>query len=144
LQAAGIEPANHTYTHPSSAALSTAALTADIARCRDVLTRLTGSPGRFFRPSGTDDGTEPPAPSIMAAAAAAGYAEVIGFDVDPFDYRDPGTGAVVQRTLAAVRPGAIISLHFGHTGTVAALPGILGGLRDRGLQPVTLSGLLGR
>jgi peptidoglycan/xylan/chitin deacetylase (PgdA/CDA1 family) len=143
LRSAGIELANHTYTHPSSAALSTAALTADIERCRDVIARLTGSPGRFFRPSGTDDGTETPAPSIMAAAAAAGYLDVIGFDVDPLDYRDPGTAAVVQRTLAALHPGAIISLHFGHPGTVAALPAILGGLRDRGLEPVTLSTLLG-
>jgi len=69
--------------------------------------------------------------------------DVIGFDVDPLDYRDPGTAAVVQRTLAALHPGAIISLHFGHPGTVAALPAVLGGLRDRGLEPVTLSGLLG-
>jgi peptidoglycan/xylan/chitin deacetylase (PgdA/CDA1 family) len=143
LRSAGHELANHTYTHPDSEALSTAVLQADIARCRDVLVRLTGSPGRFFRPSGTDDGTSTPTASIMAAAAAAGYLDVAGFDVDPLDYRDPGTATVTQRTLAGARPGSILSLHFGHAGTVAALPGILGGLADRGLEPVTLSTLLG-
>ena len=35
-----------------------------------------------------------------------------------------------------------MSLHFGHAGTAAALPGILSGLRAKGLQPVTLSTLL--
>ena len=142
LAAAGLELANHTHTHPNSARLTTAALTADIVRCRDVLTRLTGSPGRFFRPSGTDDGLAPPPPSVMAASLAAGYTDVAGFDVDPLDYRDPGADTVVRRTLATVGPGAIISLHFGHPGTVTALPAILRGLRDRGLAPVTLAALL--
>jgi peptidoglycan/xylan/chitin deacetylase (PgdA/CDA1 family) len=142
LRAAGLELANHTYSHPSSGDLSAAALAADIARCRDVLTRLTGAPGRFFRPSGTDDGTATPEPSIMSAATTAGYPEVIGFDVDPLDFRDPGVAAVSQRTLAALHPGAIISLHFGHAGTVAAMPAILRGLQERGLEPVTLATLL--
>jgi peptidoglycan/xylan/chitin deacetylase (PgdA/CDA1 family) len=143
LTGAGLELANHTYTHPSSTKLDSAALTSEITRCRDLLQKLTGSPGRFFRPSGTDDGMVPPGPSIMAAAAAAGYAEVVGFGVDPLDYKDPGTDAVVSRTLATVGPGAIVSLHFGHPGTVAALPAIRAGLRDRGLEPVPLGALLG-
>jgi hypothetical protein len=35
-----------------------------------------------------------------------------------------------------------VSLHFGHAGTVTALPAILRGLTGRGLRPVTLSALL--
>jgi peptidoglycan/xylan/chitin deacetylase (PgdA/CDA1 family) len=142
LAAAGLELANHTHTHPSANRMDTAALTADIGRCRDVLTRLTGSPGRFFRPSGTDDGRAVPPPAVMAASAAAGYTEVAGFGVDPVDYRDPGADTVVRRTLATVGPGAIISLHFGHPGTVTALPAIRRGLQERGLVPVTLAELL--
>jgi hypothetical protein len=67
---------------------------------------------------------------------------VLGFDVDPLDYDDPGASVVTQRTLAAVHPGAIISLHFGHAGTVAAMPAILDGLDQRHLTPVTVSKLL--
>jgi hypothetical protein len=41
-----------------------------------------------------------------------------------------------------VRPGSIVSLHFGHSGTVTALPAILRGLASRALHPVTLTALL--
>jgi len=57
-------------------------------------------------------------------------------------YRDPGAAEVASRTLAHVRPGSIVSLHLGHSGTVAALPKILAGLATKNLQPVTLSWLL--
>ncbi len=139
----GHEFANHTYTHPTFGDLSEAAMLDEVTRCREVLVRLTGGPGAAFRPSGTDDGTTSPGAQVLSVAAQAGYATVLGFDVDPFDYQDPGADAVTQRTLAAVEPGAIVSLHFGHPGTVAALPGILDGLDQRNLTPVTVSTLLG-
>jgi peptidoglycan/xylan/chitin deacetylase (PgdA/CDA1 family) len=80
---------------------------------------------------------------VLDVAGAAGYPTVLGFDVDPFDYQDPGAAAITQRTLAAVGRGSVVSLHFGHAGTVAALPGILDGLDAKGLTPVTASKLLG-
>jgi peptidoglycan/xylan/chitin deacetylase (PgdA/CDA1 family) len=139
----GHEFANHTYTHPSFLQLSRAAQLDEVTRARDVLVRLTGGPGSAFRPSGTDDGTASPGDQVLAVAAEAGYATVLGFDVDPFDYQDPGAAAVTQRTLAAAHPGAVVSLHFGHPGTVEALPAILDGLDERGLTPVTVSTMLG-
>lgn len=142
LLEAGHELANHTYSHPAFLSLSPEAMRDEIARCRDVIVRLTGYPGVFFRPSGTDDGTATPPADVLDASAAVGYRTVLGFDVDPLDYTDPGADAVVQRTLAAVGPGSIVSLHFGHTGTVAAMPRILDGLDQRGLTPVTASKLL--
>jgi len=39
------------------------------------------------------------------------------------------------------RAGSIVSLHFGHPGTVEALPGILDDLQARGLQAVSASTL---
>jgi peptidoglycan/xylan/chitin deacetylase (PgdA/CDA1 family) len=48
----------------------------------------------------------------------------------------------VSTVLAKARPGSIVSLHFGHPGTVTALPAILRGLTSRGLRPVTLTSLL--
>lgn len=139
----GHELANHTYTHPSFATLGSAAMLEEITRTRDLLVRLTGKPGRSFRPSGTGDGTRRPADTVLAAAGEAGYPLVLGFDVDPLDYQSPGAAAVAQRTLAAVTPGAVVSLHFGYPDTVAALPAILDGLASRGLTPVTASKLLG-
>jgi peptidoglycan/xylan/chitin deacetylase (PgdA/CDA1 family) len=114
-----------------------------VVHCRSVLVSLTGGPGVAFRPSGTDDGTVSPGDQILSVAAEAGYATVLGFDVDPLDYDDPGAAVVTQRTLAAVKPGSIVSLHFGHAGTVQAIPAILDGLEQRNLTPVTVSTLLG-
>ncbi len=143
IAAGGHEFANHTYTHPTFGALSPAAMLDEIARCRDVLVRLTGGPGKFFRPSGTDDGTTSPGQQVLDVAAQAGYGTVLGFDVDPLDYDDPGADAVVQRTLATVAAGSIVSLHFGHSGTVDAMPAILDGIAQKGLKAGTASALLG-
>lgn len=139
----GHEFGNHTYTHPSFLQLSRDAQLGEVERCRDVLVRLTGGPGAAFRPSGTDDGTVSPGDQVLSVATDAGYAVVLGFDVDPLDYQDPGADTVAQRTLAAVHPGAVVSLHFGHPGTIQALPAILDGLEQRALTPVTVSTLLG-
>jgi len=140
----GHELANHTYTHPTFASLSPDAMRDEITRTRDLLVRLTGSPGGYFRPSGTANGIDSPSAAALAAAGTAGYPIVLGYDVDPLDYQSPSPETIAQRTLAAARPGSIVSLHFGYPNTATALPAILDGLGQRGLTPVTASTLLGR
>lgn len=134
----GHEVANHTYTHPVLPRLDAGAVLDEITKCRDALQRHAGTPGRWFRPSGT------PAPNaaIRAAATQAGYATVVGYDVDPLDYRDPGAAVVAQRVRDALHPGSIVSLHTGHAGTVAAFEPMIAAARARGLRPVTVSDLL--
>ena len=138
----GHELANHTYNHLTFPSLTRSAMVTEVDRCRDALTRVAGSAGQFFRPSGTSNGTGDPGPTVRDVAHAAGYATIAGFDVDPSDYADPGARAVADRTIAAVQPGSIVSLHFGHTGTIEALPQILDALGRRQLQPVNLGTLL--
>ncbi len=142
LAAGGHELANHTYTHPAFADLDAAQMLSEISRCGDALLRISGSRARFFRPSGTANGTDAPRGAVLSAAAAAGYTTVLGYDVDPGDYRDPGPAVVAQRTISALHPGAIVSLHFGHAGTIRALPAILDAIGQRGLHAVTASDLL--
>jgi len=81
---------------------------------------------------------------VFEVTGETGYPVALGFDVDPLDYNQPGADVVAQRTLDAVKPGSIISLHFNYPGTIAALPKILDGLAARQLTPVTTSQLLGR
>lgn len=138
----GHEVANHTYTHPTFPSLARADMTSEVTQCRDVLGRLAGSGGDYFRPSGTTNGTDQPAQVVLDVAQAAGYATVVGFDVDPADYQDPGASSIVQHTLDVVQPGSIISLHFGHSGTLDALPQIFSTLSARGLRPVVVHQLL--
>ncbi len=138
IVADGHELGNHTQHHADIKAMDPAQAYAEINACAQALHSVTGSIGRWFRPSQTQFAT----PTIKAAARRAGYPTCLSYDVDPHDYTDPGASAVVSATLAAVRPGSIVSLHFGHEGTVTAIPAILAGLRTRGLRPVTVSQLL--
>ncbi len=53
--------------------------------------------------------------------------------------------AIVQSALAGAHPGAIILMHDGggdRSETIAALPAIIKGLRDRHLRPVTIPQLI--
>jgi len=138
ILAGGHELGNHTWSHQQMPTLSLSAAQDEIRRGADAVRKATGSTGWWFRPSGTPRSTA----TIRAAASDSGYQRCIAYDVDPRDYRDPGSAQVVSRTLATVRPGSIVSLHLGHPGTVAALPQILAGLASRELLPVTLSRLL--
>jgi peptidoglycan/xylan/chitin deacetylase (PgdA/CDA1 family) len=138
----GHDIANHTTTHPSFESLTPAQMATEIEGCRATLEQATGTPGRWFRPSGTDNGIDSPSAAALAAAGEAGYT-VIGYDIDPLDYKDPGAKAVTDRTLAETVGGSIVSLHMGHQGTIDALPAILDGLEAKGLKPVSLSTLLG-
>jgi peptidoglycan/xylan/chitin deacetylase (PgdA/CDA1 family) len=139
LLAAGHELANHTYTHPVMGRLGRAAAATEITRCRDALSAHGGGPGRWFRPSGMDVAT----PLVLEEAGKAGYATVIGYSVDSHDYLDPGPSIIESRVAAGTRPGAIVSLHLGHEGTLTAMEPMVQRIRAAGLRPVTVSTLLG-
>ena len=134
----GHELGNHTQTHRNIGAMDVAAATAEIEDCAQRLRRLTGSRGRWFRPSQARLTTA----LVVRLARQAGYPHLLSYDVDPLDYTDPGAEQVRAATARQVGNGSVISLHFGHPGTVAALPGILDDLHRRGLRAVTTSELL--
>ena len=135
----GHDLGNHTWSHRTMPRLSAADTTTEIARASTQLRKLTGTPGSWFRPSGTPHSTA----TIRAAAVKAGYGACLAYDVDPLDYTDPGANAVVRNFTAGIKPGSIVSLHLGHPGTLAAMPRLLTLLHDRGLAAVTASDLLG-
>ena len=67
------------------------------------------------------------------------------WSVDTDDYRQPGVSVIVERALAGAQPGAIMLLHDAggaREQTIAALPVIIRGLRDRGYRLVTVPQLL--
>ena len=134
----GHELGNHTQHHLDIKALPADRAYAEIAACANELKQLTGSIGTWFRHSQTVHST----PTIEAQAAKAGYATCLSYDVDSLDYTDPGAAAITKTTLGRVQPGSIVSMHFGHLGTVTAMPAILDGLHRRGLRPVTVTELM--
>jgi len=134
----GHDLGNHTMHHLDIKSMDAAGAYAEIAGCARELHALTGSAGRWFRPSQT----QYPTPLIEREARQAGYPTCVSYDVDSLDYTDPGPDAIVSTVLGLTQPGSIISLHLGHPGTVTALPAIVRGLARRGLRPVTLTELL--
>jgi peptidoglycan/xylan/chitin deacetylase (PgdA/CDA1 family) len=134
----GHELGNHTQNHVDIARLPAPAAYAEIDECAQVLRRLTGTPGRWFRPSQTQHAT----PVVEAAARRAGYPVCLSYDVDSLDYTDPPPSEVVNTVLSQVGNGSIVSLHCGHATTISAIGPILEGLRIRGLRAVTVSRLV--
>lgn len=95
--------------------------------------RATTAP--FFRPAygGYDAST-------VAAAGATGHPRVVMWDVNSRDYATSSASAVSSTVLRDTRPGSIVLLHvLPHTAD--ALPAILRGLAQRGLDPVDLHDL---
>jgi peptidoglycan/xylan/chitin deacetylase (PgdA/CDA1 family) len=135
---AGHELGNHTQHHLPMRRLTATHAYTEISACAEELRARTGSIGTWFRASGTQRTT----PTIRAAAARAGYARCVSYDVDGLDWQDPPTATVVRAVLSGAKNGSIVSLHLGHPVTIKALPAILDRLPSRGLRPVTLTELL--
>jgi peptidoglycan-N-acetylglucosamine deacetylase len=129
--AAGMAVGTHSFSHPQPFDRLPA------ARIRDEITDGRRTLDAFgvrtvgFRPPGGAA-----SPAVVAAAQRLGHPTVL-WTVDPVDWQPGATPEqLVQRVLAAVRPGAIILLHDGggdRSATVAALPEMINGLRRLGL-----------
>lgn len=97
----------------------------------------------FFRPP---FGTQ--SPTIRAAVASAGFAYTVLWDVDtndgvPSAQGGPTAQDIVSRVLSRAGGGSIVLLHLGGTHTLEALPGIVDGLNQAGLAPVSLAEMFG-
>ncbi|SED53850.1 Peptidoglycan/xylan/chitin deacetylase, PgdA/CDA1 family [Streptomyces melanosporofaciens] len=134
----GHELGNHTMRHRAVCALPADEAYAEITECADRLRRLTGAIGSWFRPSQARTATD----LVTGLAARAGYPHVLSYDVDSQDFQDPGPEAVRDTILGQIHAGSVVSLHFGHPGTLTALPAVLDGLRGRGLRAVTATELM--
>ena len=129
---------DHTYTHPDMTRTSDPR--GQLSRTRSVIRALTGYTPCVWRPPYGDVNA-----SVIGIASSLGMATV-GWNVDPSDYTQPGTGAIVERVLSQVRPGSIIISHDGggpRGQTLAAYPRIIGALHRRGYRIVTIPQLLG-
>lgn len=135
---AGNELGNHTYSHKTMTLLTLKEAKAEVAKGKAAVTKAVGTPGKWFRPSGTLKSNS----IIRAAAGASGYSNCLVYDVDSLDYTDPSAKAIVANCLKSVQNGSIIGMHFGHAHTITALPLLITALHARNLTPVTVSQLL--
>lgn len=134
------ELGNHSYTHPHMAAITDEVrLRRELQRTQAEIHRLTGATPKLFRPPyGEYDAR------LVAIAAELGLTTVeydlASGDPDQHATKDRLTHWVLQKA----QPGSIVVMHINHRRfhTAEALPGIIAGLRARGLELVTVGELI--
>ncbi|WP_370109192.1 polysaccharide deacetylase family protein [Streptacidiphilus sp. MAP12-33] len=135
---AGHELGNHSWSHPFLPDLTPSQLCEQIDRTGEAIARVTGAePTRFRPPYGSQT------PQVLATLAGRPTTVTL-WDVDSRDWARPGPERIAATVLEAVRPGSVVLLHEGggdRRQTAAALPAVLDGLLERGLEPVTLGEL---
>lgn len=127
---------NHTYNHAHVANGGAA----EIAETNAAIRKASGFTPCLFRPPYGES-----APPLVAQLEGLGMRS-IRWDVDPSDWRRPGTDAIVANVLGHVHDGAIVLSHDGggdRAQTIAAYERIIPALKRRGYQLVTVTDLLG-
>jgi peptidoglycan/xylan/chitin deacetylase (PgdA/CDA1 family) len=140
LYAAGMQVANHTWTHPQLARLTAKGQRSELEKTQDEIASIIGVRPRFYRPpywSWND--------TTAQQGSALGMVGVL-FSVDTDDWQKPGADAIIRNALKA-QAGDVIAFHDAggdRSETVAAIAPIIVALRARHLEPVTLDQLYGR
>jgi peptidoglycan/xylan/chitin deacetylase (PgdA/CDA1 family) len=141
--AEGHEVGNHSYSHPVYLFQRALETRDQVQRAQDVIAETIGVRPTLARPP---FGVRTPA--YFGATRALGL-RTVQWDVAGFDWKRRSPSQIADNVLRKVRPGSIILLHDGDSAgkqdrknTVAALPLIIKGLKDRDLQIAPLSQLL--
>lgn len=138
IAAAGHELGNHSWSHPFLPDLTADQLREQLDRTTEAMARVTGeAPTRFRPPYGSLT------PEVLAALE--GHPTTLTmWDVDARDWARPGPEQIAATVLEAAGPGSVVLMHEGagdRGQTVEALPSIVEGLLERGLELVTVGEL---
>jgi peptidoglycan-N-acetylglucosamine deacetylase len=138
--------ANHSFHHfRTMSFLSRDKIREEILKCQEGLEKWVGYRPRFYRQPAWFRN-----PRIFGILEGMGMS-LVGCQAWAFDSQEKDPRTIARRILGKIRPGGIILLHDGsdtdkgqdRTPTLEALPLILQGLKDRGLESFRLDDLLG-
>jgi peptidoglycan/xylan/chitin deacetylase (PgdA/CDA1 family) len=141
----GHEVGNHGMNHIPLPVLPRPLLSREVEEAGELIERASGARPRWFRPpmGWFTDGS-------LRAVRELGYEPVIG-DVHPRDSSRPGADRIVSHVLERILPGSIIILHDGgwsdevdRSQSIEAVRRLIGLLRERGYELMTLSELVGK
>ncbi len=145
IASAGHELGNHSWQHSRlQNFLAVEDQEREIERGVEAIAAVTGARAEpLYRPP---LGMKSPP---MARAAFRKRVTLIGWSLHSHDSRVSDPDKIARRVLERIRPGDIVLMHDGHDlpgrhrpATAEAVPRILSGLREKGLQGVTVSELL--
>jgi peptidoglycan-N-acetylglucosamine deacetylase len=133
----GHEIGNHSWSHPNFAKLSAESVRSQLQRTDDAIKNATGNRPTLMRP---------PYGSVTEREKRwihdeFGY-RIILWDVDPYDWKRPGSAVVRNRILKETQPGSIVLSHDIHPGTIEAMPSTFDALEAKGFKFVTVSELI--
>ena len=133
----GHEIGNHSWSHPNLAKMSDDAVRRQLRQTDDAIRTATGTRPTLLRP---------PYGSISTRQKRWIHAEfgyrIILWDVDPLDWKRPGSVVVRSRIVNQTRAGSIVLSHDIHPGTIEAMPTTLDELEAKGFKFVTVSELI--
>ena len=143
---AGHVVGNHSYHHfRTMSFFPSPKLREEIRQCQDETEKWIGYAPRFYRqPAGFRN------PGIFGILKDLGMT-MVGWQVRAFDTQRRDPRAIARRILKKVEPGGVILLHDGsdcasnddRSATLEALPFILQGIKDQGMEFLTLDKLFG-
>jgi peptidoglycan/xylan/chitin deacetylase (PgdA/CDA1 family) len=134
--AAGHEAANHGYDHYPMTTVPPLMVWANVALCNGMIEAATGVRPRFFRPPhGACDET------VLASAATCGLRTVL-WNVMANDWQQESTVEAIVENISTATAGSIILCHDKGPHIAEALRQVIPFLKQKGLEPVTLSTLL--
>ncbi|MEI6561464.1 MAG: polysaccharide deacetylase family protein [Verrucomicrobiota bacterium] len=135
--AEGHEIGNHSWNHPNLARMSDEAVRSQLQRTQDIIFQTTGLKPKVMRPpygSFTEH-------QRKWANEQFGL-KIALWEVDPNDWKKPGSAVIAHRILSETRPGYIILAHDIHAQTIDAMEETLDGLLAKGFKFVTVSELI--
>lgn len=138
IQELGYEIGSHGHKHDNYSRLDEAEIREQIQMAHDILKEITGENAKLIRmPNGDFD------KRVLRIANEMGY-EVIQWDTDSLDWKNPGVDKIVDRVLKGAHSGDIILMHASDSceQTHLALPSIIEGLRKQGYEFVTVTELV--
>lgn len=132
---------NHTYSHPPLGKISSSEVKHEIAQAEKVISNATGVKPVWFRPPMRSLSYD-----IFVISEKAGL-KVVLWDVDPSDWRKPGSSTIYAEVVKSVKPNSVVLLHDGggdRTQTISALPAIIEALQRKGYVLVPLDFFLNK
>ncbi|MFG3207162.1 polysaccharide deacetylase family protein [Streptomyces sp. NPDC048192] len=123
---------DHTVTHPHLPRLAMPRIEHQIEAAARQIASITGHRPVLFRPPFGAWNAR-----VSEAARRAGMA-VVMWNVDPRDWKHHDPALVDRAVLARVHPGAIVVLHDRYATTPPAVPHLIGALKARGYDLVTV------
>jgi peptidoglycan/xylan/chitin deacetylase (PgdA/CDA1 family) len=148
LAAAGHELGNHLWSHSDSTTLTLEQLRSELERTADAVQEAGGPRPELVRPPYFKGPT-----AVAAAAAGCGVRAVVLRSIAVGDWKAASAEDIYDPVMKSAGPGDIVCLHDGispderdtdsREPTVEAVRRLIPALLERGLHPVTISGLLG-